>query len=125
MKRTYFVPLSIVLALLVFAGGATVGTMIAHRARARKWHALFDGLCEVVSESTERRVYPRWAYDLRAYVGEVIPSEAEAAIAIPLESRPKSDDWVEGATREQSEAMIRAQRKEDAVTGATPGADRV
>ena len=95
------------------------------RARARKWHALFAGPYEVVSEETERRVYPHWVYDLRAYVGEVAPSEAEAAIPIPLESRPEQDDWVEGATREQLEAAKRARRKADAVTGATPGEDRV
>ncbi|HID12001.1 MAG TPA: hypothetical protein EYP17_11980, partial [Candidatus Latescibacteria bacterium] len=95
-----------------------------HRLKEGRLWALFVGPYEVVEER-EQRFWPRCVYDLRAYlrgIGRYLPLEAE----IPFPAKLKSLElrWVDGATPEQFEAMVREMRV-NAVTGATPEEDRL
>jgi hypothetical protein len=125
MKQTRFTLLKVFIALFVFAVGViavVAGAKVAHRVREQRLHALFVGPCEVVAKVTDWTYYPRCVYDLQAYESygrETFSSEAEAAMPFPAESEPRDLEWVEGAAREQLEAMIRERRTADAVTGAT------
>ncbi len=129
MKSFHFTPLRMFIVALVFVAGViavVLGVKYAHRARERRLQALFAGPCELV-ESAVQPYYPRCVYDLRAYIsgiGEYPALEAETEVPFPAEARPRDLRWVDGATPEQFEAMIREMRV-DAVTGATPGEDRL
>ena len=107
--------------LVAAAIAVVVGTKTIRRVRERRLHALFAGPCETV-EVRDRTVYPRCVYDLKAYENyarETSFSGTDAASPFPTETEPRDLEWVEGAAREQLEAMIRERKTSDAVTGAT------
>ena len=103
-----------------------MGVKYAHNIKERKLHALFAGPPEV-SEVSDRTYYPRLVYDVRAYVGDAgtYSSSEEKAMPFPAKSKQYGIEWLEGATREQFEAMRRERRTVDATTGATAGGDRL
>jgi hypothetical protein len=124
MRLLHFTPLRIFIVGFVFAVGViavVVGVKYTHGVREQRLQALFTGSCELV-EVADRTYYPRCVYDLRAYESyakEYYSSETEAAMPFPAKSKPRDLEWVEGAAREQLEAMMRARGTVDAVTSAT------
>jgi len=122
-KKTLIVSLAFVLGIVALV--AVVNA--AHWSRERRLQALFEGPCQVVSDSTAPRYYSRWRYDLTAYLDEAEPVAplAESAMPRPADSGPGGEDWVEGATRAELEAMRQSRRSVDAQTGATSPVDHV
>ena len=119
LNRMRTLVVGLVLAAAVVA--LVAGVKYAHVVEERRLHALFAGPYETV-EAAQRTVYPRVKYDLKAYedyARETSFSETDAASPFPTETEPRDLEWVEGAAREQLEALIRERRSSDAVTGAT------
>lgn len=121
MRRLRFTEAMVVGVVMV---GISSGILYFHNLVVEKrLRKLFAGPCEVV-KTHERRYWPRCVYDLRAYLGwaEQYPIEVEE-VPLPLSSPALRElRWVDGATPEQFEAMLREMRI-SAVTGATPRED--
>lgn len=124
MKRMQFTPREIIILCFAFVVAGIVvvaGMSYAHRAKERKLHVLFAGPYERSQESV-RGYYPGCVYDLQAYVdyrsGRSV-SEDRGVLPPPAGSEPRDLDWVDGAARDQLEAMIRGKKEADAVTAAT------
>ncbi|MCD6334105.1 MAG: PD40 domain-containing protein [Candidatus Latescibacteria bacterium] len=128
MKRFHFTsPRMLIVGLLLVIVGAYAVVSYARKVKDRKRHALFVGPSEV-SKIPDRPYTLRSEYDLRAYTAaeEKTPSAGpETEMSFPGKAKPSDAAWIEGATREQFEAMRQERRMVDAATGATQREDRL
>ena len=110
----------IIVVVIIVIGVAVivVGNRHAQAVKVRRAHSLFTGPHELV-DVADTTYYPRPSYNLAKY-SEYAVSGAEVAAAFEEEEKaPRDLDEVDGAGREQLEAMIRARGQVDAITGAT------
>ncbi len=111
MSRKFFIPAISLVAVGVFVAGL----FLFRYHRARQLAGLFAGPARAV-QVTELEYLPGCSYDLEAYKRYTYERSYEA-LELPLPSRPEPLSWVDGAAREELEALMR--RRADAVTGAT------
>ena len=129
MKRFHFTPLRmLIVGLLLVVVGASAVASYARKVKERELHALFVGPFEV-SEIPDRPYTVRSEYDLRAYTAtehEAPSAGPETEMPFPAKAKQPDDvAWIEGATREQFEAMRQERRTVDATTRATQREDRL
>ncbi|RKY66002.1 MAG: hypothetical protein DRQ02_09480 [Candidatus Latescibacterota bacterium] len=126
MRRIQFKLLISLGGIIVVGAVVAIGMRYLDQTRQRKLADLFLGPYKVV-KATEQGYWPRCVYDLKEYAGKpspVIESEVEAELPFPVKSKRWESTHIEGATREQLEAM-RRQMRVDVITEATPPADRL
>lgn len=99
-----------------------VGMGCVRRVREQRLQALFEGPYEVVSEGSTRTYALGCVYDLRAYERydrNYLASEGMVERSFRVRAEGEDLEWVDGAGREELEALMRKRRDADGVTGAT------
>ncbi|MCK4416862.1 MAG: PD40 domain-containing protein [Candidatus Latescibacteria bacterium] len=126
MRRIYLKLLISIVGIVVVATAVAVGRRHSEQIKQKRLNSLFLGDYKVVKVA-EQGYYPGCVYDLQAYAGEPssgIEPEVEPELPFPVKPKTWELAHVEGATPEQLEAM-RRQMRVDAVTEATPPADKL